>query len=80
MIEKQQEKYNWEFLFLGANIDAITEAGKLGIRSDRAVRYENDREGTILNFTTVGCAIETMRKGKAIKADWAREISDYQKK
>ena len=46
MITRQQEKYGWEFIFLGANMDAIGEAGRLGIRADRAVRYECDKEGT----------------------------------
>ena len=80
MIERQQEKYNWEFLFLGANIDAIGEASKLGIRSDRAVRYECDEIGTTLNFATVSEAIGCVRLGKALKADWSEEISEYQKK
>ena len=51
MITRQQEKYGWEFIFLGANMDAIGEAGKLGIRADRAVRYECDGAGTLLNYT-----------------------------
>ncbi|MDD7452091.1 MAG: VWA domain-containing protein [Treponema sp.] len=80
MIERQQEKYNWEFLFLGANIDAIGEASKLGIRSDRAVRYECDEIGTTLNFATVSEAIGCVRLGKALRADWSEEISEYQKK
>lgn len=80
MIERQQEKYNWEFLFLGANIDAIGEASKLGIRSDRAVRYECDGVGTNLNFATVSDAIGCVRVGKDIKENWCEEIVAYQKK
>ncbi len=80
MIEKQQEKYKWEFLFLGANIDAIGEAGKLGIRSDRAVRYECDGLGTMLNFATVGEAIMHVRSGKMLKANWSDNIAEYQRK
>lgn len=80
MIERQQEKYKWEFLFLGANIDAIGEASKLGIRSDRAVRYECDGVGTNLNFATVSDAIGCVRVGKAIKENWCEEIVAYQKK
>mgnify|MGYP003324891682 CR=1 FL=1 len=80
MIERQQEKYKWEFLFLGANIDAIGEASKLGIRSDRAVRYECDGIGTSLNFATVSDAIGCVRVGKAIREDWCEEIVEYQKK
>lgn len=80
MIERQQEKYKWEFLFLGANIDAIGEASKLGIRSDCAVRYECDGVGTNLNFATVSDAIGCVRVGKAIKENWCEEIVAYQKK
>ena len=80
MIERQQEKYKWEFLFLGENIDAIGEASKLGIRSDRAVRYECDGVGTNLNFATVSDAIGCVRVGKAIKENWCEEIVAYQKK
>jgi len=50
MIERQKDRYDWEFLFLGANIDAVTVAGRFGIDRSRAVRYENDAEGTSLNY------------------------------
>ena len=80
MVKRQQEKYGWEFIFLGANIDAIGEASKLGIRSDRAVRYECDGVGTNLNFVTVSDAIGCVRVGKAIKENWCEEIVAYQKK
>ena len=46
MIERQKKKYGWEFLFLGANIDAIQEAGRFGIDASHAVNYECDSEGT----------------------------------
>lgn len=80
MIEVQQKESGWEFLFLGANIDAIGEAGKLGIRADRAVRYECDAVGTALNFETVGEAMCCLRSGSELKADWSDDISNYQKK
>lgn len=79
MIERQTEKYGWEFIFLGANIDAIGEASKLGIRRDRAVRYECDRIGTALNYATLSNAIGAMRCGKAIDGNWSEEISNYTK-
>ena len=53
MIEYQKEKYGWEFLFLGANMDAVKEAGHLGIGADRAASYVNDREGVQLNYEVV---------------------------
>lgn len=54
MIQRQKEKYGWEFLFLGANIDAVETAGHLGIAPDRAVNYHCDSEGTRLNYEVVG--------------------------
>ena len=60
MVERQKEKYHWEFIFLGANIDAVEVAGRFGVSANRAVRYECDAEGTALNFRVmekmVGCA------------------------
>ncbi len=81
MITKQQEKYGWEFIFLGANMDAIGEARKLGIRADRAVRYECDEEGTALNYSVLSETVGKMRVCEAVAADWSKEITDhYQKK
>ena len=57
MIEHQKEKYHWEFLFLGANIDAVSVAGRFGIDSKRAVRYMHDEEGTRLNYETMSKAV-----------------------
>ncbi|MBO4706583.1 MAG: VWA domain-containing protein [Spirochaetaceae bacterium] len=79
MIEHQQEKYGWEFLFLGANMDAISEASKLGIRQDRAVRYECDEIGTALNYECVCDTITDIRMGKAMSGNWKRRIDDYRK-
>ncbi|MBO4509427.1 MAG: VWA domain-containing protein [Spirochaetaceae bacterium] len=79
MIEHQQEKYGWEFLFLGANMDAISEASKLGIRQDRAVRYECDEVGTALNYECVCDTITDIRMGKAMSGNWKRRIDDYRK-
>lgn len=62
MIEKQKEKHNWEFLFLGANIDAIEVAGSMGISADRAANYHCDSEGTALNYSVLGAAISRARK------------------
>ena len=79
MIEHQQEKYGWEFLFLGANMDAISEASKLGIRQDRAVRYECDEVGTALNYECMCDTITEIRTGKAMSGNWKRRIDDYRK-
>ncbi len=61
MVGRQQEKYNWEFLFFGANIDAITEASRIGIRPSRAANYVHDSKGTRLNFDTLSSAISGAR-------------------
>lgn len=61
MVEQQKEKYNWEFIFLGANIDAIEVAGRFGIGRDRAINYECDKEGTALNFMTVSSTVSAFR-------------------
>ena len=50
MVQYEQEKYGWEFLFLGANMDAVAAAERYGIHEDHAVRYECDSVGTSLNF------------------------------
>lgn len=79
MIKRQTEKYGWEFLFLGANIDAKAEAGRLGIRERRAVKYQNDKKGTALNYKVVGEAIAELRCCSAISDDWAEEIEGENK-
>lgn len=76
MIKRQTEKYGWEFLFLGANIDAKAEAGKFGIDEKRAVRYHSDKAGTALNYKVVGKAISELRCCASISEDWAEEIEE----
>ena len=78
MIEHEQKKYGWEFLFLGANIDAVSEGAKFGIRADRAVRYKSDSAGTQLNYQVVGEALSTMRSMDdtiELAADWMDAIN-----
>lgn len=81
MIRRQKEKYGWEFLFLGANMDAVEAAASIGIDEDRAVRYHADRAGTSLNFTVVGEAVSKVRNSEPLSADWKRDIeTDYEKR
>ena len=61
MVERQKEKYGWEFLFLGANIDAIEVAGRFGIGADRAANFHSDSEGTRLNYQVLSEAVSEMR-------------------
>ena len=77
LVKKQQEKYGWEFIFLGANIDAITEAGRLGIASNRAVRYECDGVGTMLNFECMSESIANFRVAESMPENWKEKIEKY---
>ena len=77
MIERQKEKYGWEFLFLGANIDAAKEAARIGINADRAVTYLNDEVGTSLNYNVISAAVSHVRSCAApMAADWKAEIEE----
>jgi len=85
MVERQKEKYGWEFLFLGANIDAVEVAGRFGIHEDHAVNYESDSAGTALNYRTLNEAVSKVRAcpqmAAALTADWKKDIEkDYQKR
>ena len=64
LIERQKEKYHWEFLFLGANIDAVEVAGKMGIAGDRTANYCADSAGTALNYTVLEQAVSSVRRSK----------------
>ena len=80
MIERQKTKYGWEFLFLGANIDAIETARSYGIDQDRAVEYNCDSVGTGLNFEAMSDAITTMRCSAPLTADWKKKVEADRKK
>ena len=81
LIERQKEKYGWEFLFLGANMDAVAAARRFGIDADRAVRYHCDSTGIALNYEAVGEAILTLREKSTLDRDWGARIrEDYQKR
>jgi len=74
MITKQKKNHNWEFIFLGANIDAIATAAKFGIDKDRAVNYVPDQVGTALNYKVVNSAVSSYRKKQRLDSDWKAEI------
>ena len=83
MIERQKEKYNWEFLFLGANIDAAKEAARFGISADRAVQYQSDHEGTLLNYEVLSETVSCMRAcpSAPLAANWKDRIAaDFKKR
>ena len=74
MVQRQKEKYGWEFLFLGANIDAVETAARMGIGQDRAVNFHNDEIGVKLNYQTVGETVCSLRRNAPISADWKSGI------
>ena len=78
MIRRQQDKYGWEFLFLGANIDAAREAGRFGISEDRAANYHADSVGTGVIYESVNDAISQVRCHAPLNAGWKRKVdADY---
>ena len=81
MIERQKKQYGWEFLFLGANIDAAREAKRFGISADRAANYHCDEEGTALNYEVISEAVSRVRCCAPLTADWkARIDEDFEKR
>ena len=84
MIEREKERYGWKFLFLGANMDAVKEAARFGISSDRAVRFENDAQGVAVNYHVVSETVCRMRQADcpaSIGAEWKEQIeADFQKR
>lgn len=78
MIEKERVKYGWEFLFLGANIDAVETASHIGIAPERAVNYNSDAEGTALNYEVLSEAVSYHRHCGSVPNNWKDRIdSDY---
>ena len=78
MIEHKKSKYGWEFLFVGANIDAVETARRYGIDEDRAVNYHADKEGTKVVYNSVANAVCRMREHKPLSASWSDDIKkDY---
>lgn len=73
-ISRQKESYGWEFIFLGANIDAITTAANFGISEEFAVKYHADKEGTRLNYESVSNVVSSYRKGSKIDRSWKKRI------
>lgn len=76
MIEKEKEKYGWEFIFIGANIDAVETAKHFGINSDRAVNYHADSKGTDVLYSTVSAAVSNMRACAPMQADWSKNLNE----
>ena len=82
LVERQKQEYGWEFLFLGANIDAAAEAKRFGIDASMAANYHCDEEGTALNYEVISEAITSVRACAApLSADWKKKIdADYRRR
>jgi hypothetical protein len=81
MIQRQKEQYGWEFLFLGANIDATKEAARFGIDADRAANYHADHKGTSVIYEAVSEAVCNVRANRSMSKAWKRSIDeDYRKR
>ena len=76
MIERQKEKYGWEFLFLGSNIDAAKEAARFGISAERAANYHADHQGTGLVYEAVNAAVCAVRASKPLENNWRASIDE----
>ena len=76
MVKRQQEQYGWEFLFLGANIDAVETAARFGIARERAVTIHNDSEAQAMSYDSVGHAVFSMRSRGAVDENWKRRLEE----
>ncbi|MGI6066446.1 MAG: vWA domain-containing protein [Bacillota bacterium] len=80
MIEHQKSKYGWEFIFLGANIDAIATAERFGIEEDRAANYHADSDGILLNYEVIAETVSCLRASHPISENWKERIEEDFKK
>ena len=84
MIERQKTKYGWEFIFLGANIDAVAVANRFGVAKSRAQNFHNDSEGIALNYCVLSETVSAYRAaapGVSLDDDWNKEIqTDFKKR
>ncbi len=76
MIEKQKSKYGWEFLFIGANIDAVETAAHFGIDPERAVNYNADAKGTRVVYDAVAQAVGQVRASRPLQREWRKNIDE----
>lgn len=76
----RQRQLGWEFLFLGANMDAVAEAKSMGIQEERAATYRNDSQGVRTNYHSLGAAIGAMRQNKKVGREWKQEIEEDERR
>ena len=81
MIERQKEQYGWEFLFIGANIDAVETAAQYGISKDRAVNYNADEVGTQILYKSISAVVGSVRDRKPVPPQWSYDLDeDYKRR
>ena len=80
MVERQQEAYGWEFLFLGANMDAISVAGQMGIRAQRAANVHADNAGVATQYEAFSDILTCMRAGTAVADNWQDNMEQAYRK
>ena len=81
MINRQKEKYGWEFLFIGANIDAVETAAAFGIAENRAVNYHADKKGTRVLYDSLASVVNDLRSCQKINDEWCDDIeADYRER
>ena len=76
MITRQKKKYGWEFMFLGANIDVISEARKFGVDEEMAVEFLNDKKGTAVSYDAICGAVSNCRMYGAVPLAWKENIEN----
>jgi len=76
MIQHEKEKYGWKFVFLGANIDAVSAASDIGICSDRAANYNPDKKGTRLNYEAINSVVSELRMNNCVGEEWKSHIDE----
>ena len=76
MVKRQKERRGWEFLFLGANIDAVETASHIGIDRKRAVNFHNDPRGQALTYEAVDMALGSIRASACLAEDWKAELEE----
>ena len=76
LIERQEKEYGWEFIFLGANIDAVEYAENIGIRADRAANYHADPKGIRANYDAISNAVYCMRANIKLDDEWKTDLEE----
>ena len=80
MIEKEKSRYGWEFLFIGANIDAVETGARFGIGRDRVANYVSDSQGTGILYDSVNDAVSQVRGCAPLSPKWNQRMENDKKK